>query len=389
MTVFKAYLKIVQKNMVLILLYFGIFSTLTIAMQGVYANKETEKSFVATKLNIALIDQDKSPISKALTSYLGEHHRIKTTEYNKNLLQEEIYYGKLDYVAVIEEGFGTLENDPNQKILVTKKPGDYEGIYMDGQINRFLARWSMLTKAGYQEEEIVEFFKDESKNNHLNNIEMLDLNGNKGQVPGYFFVFRFLPYLFICTLCHIIATVLLQFREKEIRKRMMASCFSLKKQSIQGILGLGCGALFVGLLGFLLPLVLYGKELLSCENLGYYLTNGVFLLMGSFTIAFAVGVIVPSKDILNNVVNVIALGLCFLGGVFVELDMLGEGVKKVSQFLPTYWYERNNDLLGKFAVIEGGVHQTFVEGLFMQGLFALAFMGVALVAIRFERQERI
>ena len=35
---------------------------------------------------------------------------------------------------------------------------------------------------------------------------------------------------------------------------------------------------------------------------------------------------------------IIGLSFAFLGGTFVDLDILGEGVAKVGRFIPNYWY---------------------------------------------------
>ena len=40
------------------------------------------------------------------------------------------------------------------------------------------------------------------------------------------------------------------------------------------------------------------------------------------------------------VANVAGLGMAFLGGVFVPLSMLGDGVIKIAHLIPAYWYIR-------------------------------------------------
>jgi ABC-2 type transport system permease protein len=56
---------------------------------------------------------------------------------------------------------------------------------------------------------------------------------------------------------------------------------------------------------------------------------------------------IQRANIISSVTNVLALGMSFLCGVFVPLSMLSPGLKKVTQFLPVYWYEAtNNGLIG-------------------------------------------
>ena len=49
---------------------------------------------------------------------------------------------------------------------------------------------------------------------------------------------------------------------------------------------------------------------------------------------------------LTGAVNTISLGMCFLCEVFVPMELIGDNVKIVAQFLPAYWYETANNLLG-------------------------------------------
>lgn len=48
----------------------------------------------------------------------------------------------------------------------------------------------------------------------------------------------------------------------------------------------------------------------------------------------------------NGLANVIALGMSFICGVFIPDTMLSASVKQVARFLPVYWYEQNNTILG-------------------------------------------
>ena len=40
----------------------------------------------------------------------------------------------------------------------------------------------------------------------------------------------------------------------------------------------------------------------------------------------------------SAITNIIGLSFCFLGGIFVPLEYLGNGAKSIGKFLPTYWY---------------------------------------------------
>ena len=90
-----------------------------------------------------------------------------------------------------------------------------------------------------------------------------------------------------------------------------------------------------------------------------------------------IGNLANNSDALNGVVNVLSLGMCFLGGAFVPLEEMSTGVKKAGQFLPVYWYETVNDLLGGYRL--DIVREQVTQGIGIQFLFAAAFVCVTLV----------
>ena len=60
MTVFKGFLTITKRNLGYVFMYIIIFLTITIAVQKSELT-DTDKMFEQTKLDIAVIDHDKSP----------------------------------------------------------------------------------------------------------------------------------------------------------------------------------------------------------------------------------------------------------------------------------------------------------------------------------------
>lgn len=54
---------------------------------------------------MAVIDRDHSALSEGLKAYLGQSQELVELEDKKEVLQEELYYGNIEYVLVIPEGF--------------------------------------------------------------------------------------------------------------------------------------------------------------------------------------------------------------------------------------------------------------------------------------------
>ena len=82
MTVFKCYMKIIKKNVGMILMYFVIFAVISIAMFYVSTGDNANGKFTSSKLNTGIVDNDKSNVSEKLAEYLSKLHNADMLEYN-------------------------------------------------------------------------------------------------------------------------------------------------------------------------------------------------------------------------------------------------------------------------------------------------------------------
>ena len=214
---------------------------------------------------------------------------------------------------------------------------------------------------------------------------MMDITGNAGEIPGYTYYYRYIPYLLLCVLCYVLGNILSAFRKGDIPKRMQASAVSSRRQNLEALLAAGIlgGALWAVCIagGFLL----YGKELLKSSSIPYYLINSLALLFVVLALAYLVGMLTSNTNALNGIVNTISLGMCFLSGVFVPLDILNKEVKTVAQFLPIYWYEKVNDTLSQFGNITGSVRAEVLQSIGIQLVFAAAIVCVAMALSKKKR----
>ena len=54
------------------------------------------------------------------------------------------------------------------------------------------------------------------------------------------------------------------------------------------------------------------------------------MLLCALALAFLVGSLVKTSDALNGITNLLGLGMCFLCGVFVDMDLLSSGVRRAA-----------------------------------------------------------
>ena len=96
MQIYKTFLKMLIRNLPSGLLYLGIFVGIAIVVTNNGQNKDIA-SFTSSKLNVAIIDDDNSELSKSLVDYISSCHNIVSINDNK----EQIY--KQDHQEIEKE----------------------------------------------------------------------------------------------------------------------------------------------------------------------------------------------------------------------------------------------------------------------------------------------
>lgn len=380
MIIYSAYMKIIRRNGWLIFLYLVIFFGVTMLYQAL-ASEEEHVSYQAESVRLALVDEDGGELAEAFQAYLGQFHEITVMENDVSVLQEKLFYRDIEYIVRIPDGFFATCAAGGEKIKVTKVPGSYTAFYIDQQINSFLNNARTYYMAGFSEKETA----DALRGMQPIQVRMLDASGNGGKMPAFAFYFRYIPYLFLSVLCYVMGYVLMAFREGDLPKRMSASAVPAVRQNLEGLLAaLTMGA---GLWGFsiLAAVFFYGKDFTGSSAFSYYILNSAMLLLVSLALSYLVGTLTKDSNALSGIVNILSLGMCFLGGVFVSMELLNKNVMKAAQFLPVYWYEKVNNILVEYGTVTGEVKTTVLQALGIQFVFAAALVCVALAVSKVRK----
>ena len=381
MTVFKGHMKIIGQNKMLILLYVAIFFGCTILFQSTAG--KTETSYQAEKLNIGIVDEDGGSLAESLTEYLGNLHHLIPIENDVSEIQEKLYYREVDYVVRIPKNFYKKCIEGDEKLSVTKIPDTYSGSYVDQQINSFLNNARTYQASGFTEAESASALEK------TQSVKVTFSNDEKSiEDAPYVYYFRYMPYLFLALFGFVMGNILIVFQNPNLKKRMATSPVSGRRQSLEGILCMSLEGLTLWIFVIVIGILFYGRDFYTSENFVYYLLNSVSMLFVDIALAYLMGTIAPNRDALTGIANIISLGMCFLGGVFVPLEFMGSHVKAVSHFLPIYWYEKANDLLANFAHMTVSIREQFFKAVIIQLVFVGAFICLTLVIEKYKRVEK-
>ena len=378
LTIFRLYLNVIRKESLYLIIYFLIFTAIAVLISNVERSEEGER-FAKQEVLISVIDNDKSVISNGLIAFLDQDNEVELSDGDKTELTRKMYYREIRYVLTIPEGFGkALAEDPESAVLDTVKlPGAESGYYIDAEIEQFIARFLTYIRAGYTEEEAMESVL--ALSNEEADVRVAQGSFDYSGMPSYSYIMQYLPYLYLSVMIYCVSFVMKTFREKNIENRLRACPIPARKRTLQSFAAFALLTTVVYVLSFLIPLIAKGPDFYTCTHRDIYLVNALLFLLVSASIAFFIGSLVRSDAVITALTNVIGLGFCFLGGVFVSLDVLNVNVQRFSRFLPTYWYVRVVNALAAHAERLTASDISLIQSSFLiQGAFAAAVLALTL-----------
>ena len=381
MQVFKCFFKIVRSKKLSMSIYAGIFFALTILFSSFGKNSDT--GFQTTKINVGIVDHDKSTVSKALKTFLSNEQNVKDMKDEKKTMQNELFYRNAEYILILPKGFGESLLSENKKAQIenVKVPGSTSGYMIDQQVNKFTKMVRSYLASGFSEQQAVE-----RAENTLRSSAKVDLIGSKkaGEQSNTAYYFQYLAYIFIALITVAVSPVFMVFYKKDIRRRNQCSAATERSRNLQLALGTLTASVGCWLVFMLLAMAMYRNEIFQ-SNLLLFMLNSVMFMGVSAGISFLAGLLVTNDDALQGVINVVSLGSAFLGGVFVPLEFMSKQVLTVSRFLPTYWYIRSNKLIDQLDVLDMSHIWPAMQGILIQAGFALALFAAAMLVSKQKR----
>lgn len=386
MTVFKGYLRIIRKNLYTILMYIAIFAGISVLIQNTYLGTGAAEGFSSLKIGVAVIDRENGALGAALKKVMQRDQKLVELEDDRHVFQEALYYREVEYILVVPKGAGEKLLGGENALESITVPGSVTSFYVESQVNSLLNEIRVYESGGYSFEEACE--KASGLGEVSPNVKLIDLNGNAGVRPAYNYFMGYMPYAFLGAVIMTIGFVVMEFKKKDLRRRMAACAVPFLQQNLAEAGAFLVVGVFVWTLCMVIQVIMHGAGIFASSNAVYYLLNSVSFMLVALSLAYLAGIFAGTPSSLNGINNIISLGMCFLGGIFVPLEMLGEGIRKAAQFLPTYWYSTVNGILGDYESVSRELMGTVWKGYLIQLLFAAACFGIALTVRRIRLQEK-
>ena len=381
MTVFKTFLKILNKNKFIIILYtmflifFGGFNMQT---------SENNTNFVASKPDIMIVNYDEEKgITKDLIKYMEENSNVVDLKNNEDAINDALFYRDVNYVVYIPKNYNKDFMDGKNPEIEIKSTGDYQSSFAEMLLSRYIKVANIYQKSINSEEELISKINETlSKKSEVEITSKLDTN----ILSKATFYYNFANYSIMACLIYVICLILASFKDIKIQKRTIISSTNYKTLNRQLLLSNSLFSIILWMIYVVLSFILVGDIIFSIHGIFYLINSFVFTICAT-TIALFIGNIVSNKNTISGIVNVIALGSSFLCGAFVPMEWLPDGVIKIAHILPSYYYISNNEVLKTLELINLNTIKPILLNIIIVLSFSIMF--IILTNIVSKRKQKI
>lgn len=379
MTVFKTFLKVLNKNKFVVILY----TIILLVFGGInMQTSENSTNFVASKPNVLIINNDENEgISKNLSDYIEKNTNIVKVEDEEEAVNDALFYRDVSYIVYIPKNYRQDVLSGKNPEIEIKSAGDYGGSYAEMILSRYIKVQNIYAKEIENEDELIEKINETlSEEVNIQKTTTLDTNG----LSKATFYYNFASYSILVGAVYVICLILSSFREEKVRKRTIISSMSYKKHNRILLLSNGLFATGLWLLYVVLSFAFVGDIMFSTQGIVYMINSFVFTIC-ALTIAFLIGSVVNNKNAINGIVNVVALGSSFLCGAFVPMEWLPDFVLKIAHILPSYYYISNNEMVANLETVNFETMKPILTNMGIMMVFAIAFIIITNVLSKRKR----
>ncbi len=394
MQVFKAYLKIIRKNIPQLLIYVVICVALSV-MLTMFNTQDAQTDFSGTKVKMAVFNDDKAAgnetgVAGGLHAYLSENADIVELPDDLSAIKDALFYREVSYVLRIPEGFTSDFAAEGHAISLRKTavPDSAAALYTDMLINRYLNMYRMYM-AGMPAATPEEISAFTGETLAISTPVSMNSGAVAGSVKGesdynVVYFFNYLAYALFSILILGVSTCMFAFNNIDLKRRNLSSPMTLKSMNAQMVAGNFVFTSAAWIVMMVIGLILFAEYMTTWNGLLLCLNSFVFALAG-LSISYLIGNLLRSRNAQTAVSNVVALGTCFISGVFVPQDILGSFVLGIAKFTPTYWYVRANNKIGTITAFTTENMKEIFSYMIVVAGFAVVMLAISFIVIRRKR----
>lgn len=377
MTVFKAYLKILNKSKAPIILYtvilicFGAFN---------FKTNDNSLSFEASKSDVYIVNNDEEKgVTENLINYIESNSNV--IELDENKIDDALFYRDVNYIIYIPDDYRTDFLNGKNPIIEVKSTTDEQASFEGMLLEKYLKVANTLQNIYKDEDELLTKINDTLK--PTVNVE-IDSKVDISSLSKVAFFYNFLSYSMLAGVIYVICLIISIFNNENLKKRTIISSLDYKKHNRILLFSNMLFAFTLWLVYAIMSTILCGSIIFTKGGIIYLINSFLFTIM-SVTLAFLISTIVNNKEAINGIVNVIALGSSFLCGAFVPVEYLPDFIIKIAHILPSYWFINTNETVKYLEIFSFDSLKPILFNMLILVLFSVLF--VALNSIISRRKQ--
>lgn len=396
MSTFRSALRVAWRHPVYLVSYLAILSLMSVLVGRLVADQAAAapSSYEPVRASVAVVDEDGSDLSRALASWAGGRFELVETNGAQEV-QDALARSLVDCVLVLPQGFG-------QELLDAARTGDdlpnVQATYgTDVQTGVLAAQeasqWvSLAGSAAILEPDAgagaVGELATQAMGQRADVVTLTNADaGDARTTAGATTYFNFSAYPIMSSVVVTVGLVLSVFSESEVRRRQ--GCAPVSPARLDASLLGGCLVLALGAWAWtsVLGLAVFADELsdVPAANLALLLVAQLAISLTPLSLAFMLSRLGLREQGLNAAGNIGGMVLTFLGGAWVPLSLMGEEVRTVAHFVPTYWVsDAVTTLLGASALTASDLARVGTD-IGVATLFAVAIAALGLALSRARR----
>ena len=178
-----------------------------------------------------------------------------------------------------------------------------------------------------------------------------------------------------------LAAVLLSLGKKEVKNRIECSPYKFVRMNLETVLGVMVTGFVICLVCVVISFVAFPEDMAGIAG-ALYVVNAFCMMMIALSLTFVISKLTSNRQVISLLTNILGLGMAFLCGVFVPMEVLSDTVIKIAHFLPVYWNVKAVNLISVYKASDLGTLMSYMG---IQLLFAIAILCVGMVVARRKR----
>lgn len=396
MNICRRTLTIALKHPLYLAIYIGFLSVMGVLLMGEVGGSPAADAADPVRARIALIDRDGSAVARELAAALAESDELVAVDDEPLALQDALATGNVDAVLIVPDSFGedlmtAAREDRDLPELEVATGSDIQATVLASQrasrVASLIAGAAALEPRASADHVLAGMREPVAV---TPDVEVIDAPESSTAASRLAFYLAFSSYTVTSSVIVVAGVALSTLNAPDVRRRHLASPVSTWRMGAGSIAG--CALLTLGVCAWVAMVgvsVSGAGELLpgATPQIALALAALVAFSLVPLALAYTLTQCGFREEALNAIANLGGMVMSFLGGAWMPLALMDEGVQAVARLTPTFWmYDAVTCALGARTVTPQ-VMATVGVDLGIIVLFAGAVVSAGLVVSRLRVRE--